>query len=58
MASLQINELLRLTSPKIFGAVPVRMLTHPPLYVGGNPGIEGIVGTKYDVNLPIHFSDS
>ena len=45
MTSLQIEELLRLTSPEVFGTTPIGVLAHPPLDIGSYPGIEGIVGT-------------
>jgi hypothetical protein len=58
VASLQIQQLLRLASPEVFGTTPVGVLAHAPLDIGGYPGVEGIVGTQYDIDLPIQAAGS
>src|SRR6185369_2810825 len=54
VAPLQIKELLGLAAPEILGAAAIGMLAQTPVDVGGNRGVKGVVGTKDDVDLPVH----
>jgi hypothetical protein len=51
--AFKIDEFLRLAAPEILGAAPGCMLPHPPLYIGGNPGIERVVRAKNDIDMPV-----
>ena len=53
MAAFEIHHPQRLPPPEIFGAAPGRMLLEAPFNIGGNPGIEGVVRTKKDVDVPL-----
>ncbi len=52
MATFAIHHLYRLTSPKILGSPPLGMLAEASFNVRGNSGIERVVGTEDDVDMP------
>lgn len=54
MSGFDIDQLLGLSAAKIFGALFVSMLIKSPGNIDGDTGIKRIIGTKNNVNLPIH----
>ncbi|GEM_PF-1235114 len=54
MPGLDINQLLWLPAAKIFSALFVPMLIKASRNINGDAGIKRVIGTKDDVNLPIH----
>ncbi len=54
MSGLDINQLLGLPAAKIFSALLTCMLIKAPDNIVGDTGIQRVVGTKDDVNLPMH----
>lgn len=54
MIFFEIDKSYRLPPPKIFCPLPLRMLAKSTFHIRGDPGIEGVVGTKDDVDLPSH----
>ncbi len=54
MSGFDIDQLFGLSAAKIFSALFVRMLIKSPGNIDGDAGIKRIIGTKNNVNLPIH----
>lgn len=53
MALFHVDDLHRLPSAKIFGALAVGVLLEASFGVGGDAGIEGVVGAEDDIDLPV-----
>jgi len=54
MAVFEIDHPQRLPSPKELGSPTLSVLSEPSFNIGGDPGIEGVVRTEDDVDLPVH----
>ena len=54
MPVFNINQVFRLPPTKIFGAFQVFMLMKTPTYIGSDAGIKRVIGTKNDINRPVH----
>ncbi len=56
MARFEINQLFRLPAAKVLCSAPGGMLIKAPGYIVGDTGIERIIGTKDDIDSPVHRS--
>ena len=54
VAVFEINHLYRLSSPKVLGPSTLLVLAESSFHIRGDPGVEGVVRTEDDVNLPVH----
>ena len=55
MTGFKIQSFYRLAPSKILGSASSGMLGETLVKIGGDPRIEGVVGAKNDVDLPVHL---